>query len=157
MLIIWPEAWKMKQTLKAAKSCHVKTEPKNHVKTERHPVSPDPGVWRSRWQVCGESTNLSLIVGRIIWSCNMYIAKDEFIYLAPLPVSQLGDVSRLYWSDSEEWMRIPSGQNSQRSERSESLWGCLLMQVRGSCLWWQPERDEWEEGPKVKIIVVDFY
>ena len=27
------------------------------------------------------------------------------------------------------------------------------MQVRGSCLWWQPERDGWEEGPKVKIIM----
>ena len=28
------------------------------------------------------------------------------------------------------------------------------MQVRGSCLWWQPERDGWEEGPKVKIMLI---
>ena len=25
-----------------------------------------------------------------------------------------------------------------------------LQKVRDTCLWWQPERDAWEDGPRVK-------
>ena len=60
------------------------------------------------------------------------------------------------WNDKRSYFVTKSkvGEIVKEVRRSGSLWGSLLMQVRGSCLWWQPERDEWEEGPKVKIMLI---
>ena len=87
MLIIWPEAWKMKQTLKAAKSSGVKNEPKKHVKNEPTMLImlimlKLNGTQFHRILVCGgaddkyavSQNNLSQIAGRIIWWIHIFSA-----------------------------------------------------------------------------------